>query len=203
MPTFMPMEPTPAPVSPLEGAGPVAGPAPIPPEVAQLLATLSPEQLAALSAQLQAGSAQAAAPAPAGPMEAPAAMPGADAGMPPEMDQGVPPMEEGGAPAQEDSPATEGENEGGPAEGAEGKTPAEDKKEDAAPPFEKEDDKSEDKKEDKKEDSKEKEAMARHPGAYLARSASIAQKSASNLSERSGGATWLAKSTTPNYMARR
>jgi hypothetical protein len=125
-------------------------------------------------------------------------------------------MEEGGAPAQEDSPATEGENEGGPAEGAEGgpaegaegKTPAEDKKEDAAPPFGKEKeegaaDKSEDKKEDKKDESKEKEAMARHPGAYLARSASIAQKSASNLSERSGGATWLAKSTTPNYMARR
>lgn len=203
MPTFMPMEPTPAPVSPLEGAGPMAGPAPIPPEVAQLLATLSPEQLAALSAQLQAGSAQAAAPAP---MEAPAAMPGADAGMPPEMDQSVPPMEEGGAPA------TEGENENGPADvaedKAEGEAPAEDKKEDSVPPFGKEkeegaEDKSEDKKEDKKEDSKEKEAMARHPGAYLARSASIAQKAASNLSERSGGATWLAKSATPNYMARR
>ena len=137
------------------GAGEPA-PGSLPPEIQALLASLPPEQIAALVAQLQGGAgapagdpaamgAPAGDPAAAGPGPGPAVMPpemaAAVEAMPPGDAGGMPP--EGGAPADAGGmpPEAAGEDAGPPAEaaGEDAGPPAEAAGEDAGPPAKKKD----------------------------------------------------------------
>ena len=192
------------------GAGEPA-PGSLPPEIQALLASLPPEQIAALVAQLQGGAgapagdpaamgAPAGDPAAAGPGPGPAVMPpemaAAVEAMPPGDAGGMPP--EGGAPADAGGmpPEAAGEDAGPPAK----KKDKSESKADGEEAPEKDEPEAEEKSD--KDDSKEDEkcaTMLRTAGAFLAKPAGLLQKQSSTLEHADG---LMGRSAGP-YMARR